>query len=110
RSVVQITQSGTVSYGFRRVLGGNNVSVVQYVTAPFTFSPGSTYMVRTQVTGTAPTTLRMKVWRAGTVEPTSWGVEATDSAAALQTAGLVGVRSTTGSDIVRNLPLTTSFD
>jgi hypothetical protein len=110
RSVVQIAQNGTVSYGFRRMLGGNNVALVQYMTAPFTFAPGATYIVRTQVTGTSPTALRMKVWRAGTLEPTSWGLVATDSATALQAGGLVGVRSTTGTDTIRNLPLTTSFE
>jgi hypothetical protein len=110
RSVVDISQSGTISYGFRRVVSSNNVALGPYAVAPFTFSPGGTYMMRTQVTGSAPTTLRIKVWRAGTVEPTSWGLVAIDSASALQSAGQVGLRSTTGTDTITNLPLTTSFD
>ena len=47
--------------------------------------------VRVQVTGTAPTVVRARVWRTGQAEPTTWQVSATDATAGLQVAGAVGV-------------------
>jgi hypothetical protein len=47
--------------------------------------------VRLQVTGTSPTTLRLKVWPATAAEPAAWQLTGTDSAAGLQVAGAVGV-------------------
>src|SRR6476646_9071501 len=46
---------------------------------------------RAQVTGTSPTTLRVRAWADGTTEPTTWQYTATDSAAALQVAGSLGL-------------------
>jgi PKD repeat protein len=46
-----------------------------------------------QATGASPTTLRAHAWRAGTTEPSTWQVTATDSTAALQAAGAIGIRS-----------------
>lgn len=48
-------------------------------------------VLRVEATGTSPTTVRAKVWPAGTPEPASWQVTSRDSTAALQTSGAVGV-------------------
>lgn len=47
--------------------------------------------VRCQAAGSAPTMLRMKLWRAALGEPTAWTLTASDTTAALQGAGTVGV-------------------
>ena len=65
--------------------------------------------VRGQLTGTNPTTIRMKAWNDGSPEPAAWDYTTIDSTAVLQApgaAGLVGwqsAASTTG-------PVTESFD
>lgn len=57
-----------------------------------TYTPGAVLAVRLQVTSTAPTTLRAKLWLASQSESV-WLATATDSTAALQVAGSVGVQS-----------------
>ncbi|ARC57720.1 Protease 1 [Frondihabitans sp. 762G35] len=52
---------------------------------------GSSFTIRVQATGTSPTTVRAKIWATGTTEPTAWAETATDSYAALQNPGGVGV-------------------
>jgi len=77
-------------------------SVAREILLPgVTFTPGSALRVRFQVTGTSPTTLRMKVWPAGTAEPAAWALTATDATAGLQAAGAVGITTyLSGSAIV----------
>ncbi|NTW38914.1 MAG: PKD domain-containing protein, partial [Cellulomonadaceae bacterium] len=74
-----------------------------------TYTPGDQLQVRLQVVGTSPTTVRAKVWRLGTAEPTAWTVSATDSTATLQTAGGVGLASYLTSTAT-NAPMTATFD
>ena len=69
--------------------------------------------VRMQVTGTNPTTLRMKAWSATPTvtpsEPLDWQYTATDNTPALQAAGAVGLRTRIGS-AATNAPVTFAFD
>ena len=55
------------------------------------------------------TTVRTKVWPTGTTEPTAWRSTATDSQAALQAAGQIGL-SAYANGSVTNGPLGFSFD
>jgi PKD repeat protein len=58
-----------------------------------TFSPGAQYRVRWQAVGTSPsTTVRMRVWQGGTVEPTTWQASAVVDEPALDDSGTTGVR------------------
>jgi PKD repeat protein len=74
---------------------GTPVALAPGVTLPasITFSAGSQVNIRMQVTGTNPTTLRLKVWPATAAEPSAWQTTATDTYAALQSAGAVGLTS-----------------
>jgi len=56
-----------------------------------TYTPGTQLRFRFQVTGTGTTTLRAKVWKVGSAEPAAWTATVTDTTAALQVAGSVGV-------------------
>ncbi|WP_315914149.1 PKD domain-containing protein [Arthrobacter sp. lap29] len=56
-----------------------------------TYSANMVLNLRLQVTGTSPTTVQGKIWPAGQGEPVAWLASATDSTAALQTAGSVGL-------------------
>ena len=72
---------------------GTPVAIATAVTLPttVTYAAGSQLNVRMQVTGTNPTTVRLKVWPATQTEPTAWTSTATDTFAALQNPGAVGM-------------------
>ena len=67
------------------------------------------FWVRFQVSGTSPTTLKIKAWYDGWKEPTYWNSETTDSTINLQQAGSAGLRVYLSS-AVSNAPITASFD
>jgi PKD repeat protein len=67
-----------------------------FVLPGYTYQSGDVLNVKVEVMGTAPTTVRVKVWVAGTDEPTAWQISATDSQASLQQAGSVGLRAAVG--------------
>ncbi|GAA4721723.1 FOG: PKD repeat [Promicromonospora umidemergens] len=75
--------------------------------AGLSVAPGERLAVRMRITGSAPTTLEGKVWKAGTTEPADWQLTTTDSTPELQDAGGVGYslslsgRATTGENTVR---------
>lgn len=77
--------------------------------ASTTYGPGTALDVRLQVVGTAPTTVRVKVWPAGSAEPTEWQRTATDSTAALQAPGGVGL-TTYLSGSATNAPVALRMD
>ena len=52
---------------------------------------GRTLLMRLRVTGQGTSSLQAKVWAAGTPEPDSWWMTATDSTASLQGAGSPGL-------------------
>ena len=65
--------------------------------------------IRAQAIGASPTTLRIKAWANGALEPTAWNYTATNSEAVLQSAGAVGLRTNIGTPTT-NAPVTFSFD
>ena len=54
-------------------------------------SAGGFIWVRGQVTGTNPTTLKLKAWNDGTPEPSGWDYTTTDSTGVLQAPGAAGL-------------------
>jgi PKD repeat protein len=84
-------------------------TVVVPETAAVTANPGQVVNVCAVASGTAPTTLRVKVWLAGTAEPTSWSLTATDATAGLQANGSVGFYTYLSSSATTN-PLVVSID
>ncbi|TFD72803.1 PKD domain-containing protein [Cryobacterium sp. Hb1] len=74
-----------------------------------TYTTGSALQLRVQVIGSAPTTIRAKVWALGTPEPSAWQTTVTDSTAALQTSGAVGLAFYLGSTATVT-PVTATFD
>ena len=93
-----------------KFVGGKLTALSPEVAVPNpTHSAGNWYRVRAQVTGTNPTTLRMKVWPDGQAEPAAWQYTATDSEPALQTAGRAGIKTYLGARVA-NAPVTFGFD
>ena len=62
-----------------------------------------------QVTGTNPTTVRLKVWPATQPSPPAWQTTGTDTFAALQNPGAVGL-TTYLSGSVTNAPVVVRLD
>ena len=54
-------------------------------------SEGATVYLRVEFVGVNPTAIRARAWLAGTPEPTTWPLNVSDSTAADQTAGMVGI-------------------
>lgn len=71
-------------------------------------APYEQLRVRLQVTGTSPTTVRARAWRAGTTEPSTWQVTAEDADAALQKAGSLALGSYLSSTVT-NAPLAVMY-
>ncbi|MHA3723936.1 PKD domain-containing protein [Leucobacter sp. HY1910] len=91
-----------------QVANGGSVIAWRDLTG-LTLTPGTTYNARVQVFGTAPTSLRSKVWEAGTAEPADWQVSGTDASAELQAPGYVGFSTYTGGGF-QTLPYSVFFD
>jgi PKD repeat protein len=83
------------------------VAVASAVTLPATITYGANTQlsVRMQVTGTNPTTVRLKVWPASQTEPAAWQTTGTDTYAALQAPGAVGLTAYLSSSVT-NVPVT----
>ncbi|MCU1478501.1 MAG: hypothetical protein JWQ64_3194 [Subtercola sp.] len=92
RASIHLKSNGTVAVGLVALKGSaTGVTLGSEVVASGTIVAGTKLSVRMQVTGTNPTTIKAKVWVAGTPEPTAWTVQATDSYAGLQAPGGIGV-------------------
>jgi hypothetical protein len=102
---VTVSPTGSVT-----IMVGTGTTTLQSVTVPgMTYAQDDRLRARLQVTGTSPTTLRAKVWKVGAAEPASWLVSGTDSTAALQTAGGLGLVSYV-SRTSTTPPVTVTFD
>ena len=107
-ALTKVLSTGAVRLYLRRVAGGTT-TLAQVAVPGLTVGAGDEVRLRLQVLGTSPTTLRARVWSAGAAEPSSWQVSATDSTAALQRAGAVGLQGYVSSSTT-NTPQTVAFD
>ncbi|QHT54773.1 hypothetical protein GXP71_00770 [Cellulomonas sp. H30R-01] len=86
-------------------VNGSTVTTLSSQTLMGLGAAGKQLNVRLVVTGTAPTTLKAKVWSTTATEPADWQLTATDSAAALQAPGGIAFAGYTGSSVT-NAPIT----
>ena len=84
-------------------------TVVQHVPIATQLVAAEPLRVRAEATGTSPTQLRVKVWKAGAEEPDTWMATATDSTPTLQASGSVGL-GVYLSGGATNVPFRTQFD
>ena len=111
RAKVHYTSNGGVWLSLQRATAANVETVLAAETQVpgITMAAGQQLLVRVQVTGTSPTTIRARVWKAGTTEPTTWQKTVTDSTAGFQAAGGVGLYLYL-SGSATNAPIAFSFD
>ena len=94
---------GSDDYNARVLVAPNGAVTVQTVqdgtalksatVSGLTYTAGLPLRLRLQVTGTNPTTVQARVWKASDTEPASWQVSSTDSTAVLQGPGAIGLRT-----------------
>ena len=105
---VRFAPGGTFVRAVRRT-GSSQTLIGGQSTVPISFVAGSSYRVRTRVTGANPTTLQFKMWASGQAEPSGWHHTVTDSTASLQVAGSPGLRTWISGDTT-NAPVRFTFD
>ena len=90
RLKLKIDPAGAVTIYAIRSSGGETTLASTVVTG-LTYTPGAVLRTRLQVTGTAPTAIRGRVWLSTATEPVGWQVSASDATAGLQASGSVGL-------------------
>ena len=109
RGKVQYLANGGVRVYLSRFADGAETTLTYLNEVPgLKAKPNAQLKVRLQVAGTSPTTLKLKVWDASTDEPSAWQLTTTDSTAALQRPGAVGLL-TYVSGSATNAPIAVSF-
>ena len=92
RALVRYLPNGSVTLTLVRTVNGGSTTLASTTVPDLLVAPGESVRVRLQVTGTASTTVRAKVWRVGTAEPIAWALTNTAATpAVLQAAGHLGV-------------------
>jgi len=109
RAKLRIFANGTTSLYVTRLSGGTETTLQSVTVAGLTVAAGDQVHLRVQVTGTAPTTIRARVWRDGAAEPSTWLVSTVDTTASLQAAGSTGLMSYLWSSAT-NIPVRARFD
>jgi PKD repeat protein len=92
-----------------QLMQGSSTVLANTTIAGLTYTAGTQLSIRVEATGTSPTALRARLWRTGSAEPAAWTLSATDSTAALQAAGSVGVESYLSASST-STPLSVRFD
>ncbi len=106
RLKVRFSPSRTVHLQAIRVIDGVESSIGTEVVTGLTHSAGTFVRLRFNVTGSYATSLRARAWVDGQSEPTTWSVQVTDSTAALQVAGAVGLRAYQSSSAIGSTLMT----
>ncbi len=110
RIKARIFGTGAVYLSISRFSGGTETTLgSELQVSGLTYLAGSYLNVHAQVSGLTPTTLKASVWPAGQAEPATFQVSKSDSTAALQGSGQVGLRAYTSSTTSNN-PIVESFD
>jgi len=110
RPRIQLLSNGSVAVGASVVVNNTETVLGSWTTVSGLTQAANGYIwVHAQVTGTNPTTIKVRAWADGTAEPSTWQYTTTDSSAAVQSAGSVGVRLWTAKSVT-TAPITFSFD
>jgi hypothetical protein len=111
RAQVRHTPTGGVAVSLVRVsaTGVETALASEVAVAGLTPAAGDAVKVRVQAVGSGTTALAVRVWKAGTPEPTTWQRTATDTTAGLQASGGVALSPYLSSGAT-NAPITLSVD
>jgi PKD repeat protein len=102
-------QTTTTTLQLMKIVNGTE-SVLKAVTVPgLIYSAGDVLRLRIQASGSGTTTLTGKVWKVSGTEPAAWQISTTDTEAALQNAGGVGMQGYLSASST-TIPVTATFD
>lgn len=107
RGKVTITTAGAIYVQASKiVVGTESAFLSNTLISGLTFSANSFIYMHLQISGTNPTTIKMRAWADGNSEPGTWPYTTTDSESILQTKGSVGIISRAAP----NVPVLYSYD
>ncbi len=111
RAMVRLQPTGAVALSLVRTSPtGAETAIATLAEVPgLRLGAGEPLEVRVQVSGSGPSTVRARVWRGGTAEPTSWQVSAADATAGFGAPGGVGVYGYLSSSAT-NAPVSVAVD
>jgi hypothetical protein len=111
RARLRLAPGGAVYVAAAKLVGSSETLLAPEVRVPdVSFDPDTTVVaLRALVEGADPTTMRVKAWAVGSVEPAGWLVTASDATPALQAAGGIGLRGLLAG-AASNAPVTLGFD
>jgi len=111
RTKLRLNSNGTVGLSLSRAsaTGAETSIQTEALVSGLNYAVGDRLNVRLQVTGTSPTTIRARVWKVGTTEPTTWQRSVTDNTAGLQANGSIGITLYLSSSAT-NAPIEVSMD
>ncbi|MFZ1286059.1 MAG: PKD domain-containing protein [Candidatus Phosphoribacter sp.] len=93
RAKIRMAAGGVTSVWLAKTENGAETLLSSANLAGVSYVAGDRLAVRLQVSGTSPTTMRVKVWKVGTSEPVDWTLTGTDGSPNLQSAGSIGLYS-----------------
>ena len=91
RAKVRFAAGGATAVWLTRNEGATETVLTSLTVPGLVYNAGDRMQVKLQTWGTSPTTMRVKIWKAGTTEPAAWTLTTTDSAAALQAPGSIAL-------------------
>lgn len=91
RFTLRHVPGGSVRLKIGRRVNGTETNLRDVAISGVSYAPGEVLRVRFTATGTGTTSLTAKVWRAGTAEPATAQITASDTTEALQSAGTFGI-------------------
>lgn len=109
RVKLRFFENGDVYSTLVRVVNGTETSLGGGKINGMVFNSGDTLRVRIQASGQGTSALKTKIWKASDAQPAGWTVQASDSTAALQVAGGIGL-SVYAAGTVANVPYPVKFD
>ena len=104
----RIMPGGVVHLVLSKVVNGTETTIKEVNVSTLVYTPGDALRMRFTVTGSGTTTLAGKIWKVGSTEPASAQITSTDTTAALQAAGSVGMLFYLSAS--SNSPVTISVD
>ena len=108
RGKIVVSSTGAMTLSVLKVVAGTETTLMNKAVTGVTYVPGDTYNLRVQVWGSGTTSLRAKVWKDGATEPTTWLASATDTTAAFQVPGSIGLLSYLSASAT-NAPVTVKY-
>lgn len=91
RTTAKFLAGGSVELRVVKIVNGTSTTLRSVTVPGLTYSAKDVLTIRFQAVGTSSVALNAKVWKTGTIEPTSWQTSATDASGTLSTTGGVAI-------------------